>query len=154
MTELITEGQSKQTIGGILHIEQRQLTLGLSDGQSLVEIHKLGMNGLHLTVLDILYKLTHKVAVRRNRGDSGLIDLFLQRIHTLTFKYGSIAIGEETVGEIHDILFRKLRHTFKTTGLLCPTFSIDKSIQMLTHTPTVALQSTLVIEFQVIDDRR
>ena len=154
MTELIAEGEVKQTIGGILYIEQRQFTLGLGNRQSLIEVHELRMDGLHLAELDILHELTHEVTVRWNRGDGRLVDLLLQGIDTLTLEDSSIALGEETVSEIHDILFRELRHTLYTTGLLCPTLPVDKGFEMLTHTPTVVLQRTLVIEFQVVDDRR
>ena len=112
------------------------------------------MNRLHLTELDILHKLTHVVTIRGYRGDGRLVDLLLQGIDTLTLEDGGIAVRKETIGEIHDILLRQLRHTVEKTGLLRPTLPIDKGIEMLTHAPTVILQRTLVIEFQVVDDRR
>ena len=76
------------------------------------------MDRLHLTELDILHKLTHVITIRGNWGNGRLVDLLLQSIDTLTLKDSGIAISKETIGKIHDILLRKLRHTVEKTSLL------------------------------------
>ena len=57
-----------------------------------------------MCILDILYKLTHLVAVCLNRGDSRLVDFLLKRVDTLFLVHGDITFREETVSEINQFL--------------------------------------------------
>ena len=57
-----------------------------------------------MSILDILHKLTHLVAVCQNRGDIRLVDFLLKGVDTLFLVHGNITFREETVSEINQFL--------------------------------------------------
>ena len=103
LSEVIIEDEVEQAVSVVLHIIQWQLLLGLGDGEVLLEVDELRLDGLHLGVLDVLDERAHQVAVGRDGGDGRLVDLLLQAVDTLALEHGDIAIGEEAVGKGHQL---------------------------------------------------
>ena len=120
MTEVIAEHKVKQSVVNVLLIVQRQLFLSLCDGELLAVVNEYRLDRLNLCLLDSLYESALLVAVGLDRSDGRLVDLLLQGVNTLDLKDGSIAVCEEAVGKVHNLLLCQLRYAVQVTYLLFP----------------------------------
>ena len=153
MTEIIAEHKVEQTIFYVLLIIQRQLFLSLCDGEILAVVYEYRLDRLHLCLLDSLYIIALLVAVGLYRSDGWLVYLLLQRVYTLNLEDSSIAVGEESVGKVHNLLLSHLRNAVQVTYLTFPLYAIDKGIHKFISTPAVVLHCALVAQLLIVHYR-
>ena len=77
LSEFIAERELEEAVFLVLYIINGQAFLGLCDSEILLEINKLRLDRLYLSVLNSLYEGTLLVAVGLNRRDGRLINLLL-----------------------------------------------------------------------------
>ena len=153
VAELIAEGQREESVVGILLVEKRQALLHIADGEVAAVVDKLGLDGLHLRLLDVLDKLAHQVAVCGNGRDGRFVNLLLQRVDALLLVDHGIAVAKEAACEIDHLLLGHLLHAADLASVLLPRLSVDEGIHVLADAPAVVVECALVVEFLVVDHR-
>ena len=145
LSEPIAESKSEASVLLVLHINVWQfssvfLRLHTTESEVSFEIHKLWLNRFHLRLLYLLHKLTHILAVRRNRCDGRFVNLLLIRVCTLTLIHSHIIICEMSLCKIHNLLLRHLLHTTYISYLLLPVDTTDERIELHVRTCRILLK--------------
>ena len=154
ITKLITEGQHETSVLLVLHINVRQTSLGVAEGEVFLEVDETGLDGGHFAFLNFLDEVADEVAVGRDGGDGRLVNLLLVFVYTLTLVNHHIVVVEVLVGEGHDVIFRQVGDAVEAANALFPRHLIDIGVDEHIGTGHVALHRVVVVQLGVVDDRR
>ena len=118
----------KQTIGVIFYMQNRHTTLCFSTRKVFIKVNKYRFYGFHLFVYHLRKEVALRFTIKRNRGNSWLIYLFIRSIFALFFIHTRIIIFEKTISKSHYLLFCHAFYAIHTCYNIAPRLLLYEGI--------------------------
>ena len=74
-------------------------------------------------------------------------------VHTLTLIDSHVALGEEAIRKIHNLLLRYLAQAVHLPNLLLPIYTVDEGIQHLARASLIVVEAPQFIQFLIVQGR-